>query len=129
MPTSPSDEPPLIDHDQFLAELDRLEVGVEGTVGQDVHSRAAYGDAFEALESGLPLKGAAPEFGGPHHEAVPAMKPYQAAVVRLAPTQAAVPFLMAALVIVACFTAGAASAVLVFHDQVAQITEARTATR
>jgi len=129
MLTNLSDDPPLIDHLQFLEALDRLEVGGGSSGAQDVHSRATYGDAFEALDSGLPLKGAAPETGAPDHERTPVNEPYRAVTARLAPPAVRVPFMAAALVVVACLTVGAATAALVFHDHVARITESRTATR
>jgi len=129
MPINPSDDPQLIDHLQFLEELDRMETRGERAGAKDVHSRPVQGDAFEALESGLPLKGAAPESGAPHHEPTPAIEPYQAAAAPPAPAEVRVPFMAAALVIAACLTAGAATAALVFHDQLARITESRTATR
>jgi hypothetical protein len=129
MPTDPSDDPSLINDLQFLEELDRLEEGGESAIAPAVHSRTTYGDAFEALESGLPLKTEAPEIPAHRREQAPTIDRYDAPAVQRPPAAARVSFITAALVIVACLTAGAAGAALVFHDRVTQITAARTATR
>jgi len=129
MPTNPPDGPPLIDDLQFLEELDRLEDGGERTVAPAAPPRPTYDDAFDALESGLPLTSEAREITARRHERAPTIDRLEAAAAQPAPAEARVSFITAALVIVACLTAGAAGAALVFHDRVAQITESRSATR
>jgi hypothetical protein len=128
MPTNPSDDPPLINDVQFLEELDRLEDRGESPIEQGAHSRATSGDAFEALESGLPLKKGAPEPSALRDHPAPATEPYQLPAAQRRPAETRVPFVTAALVLVACLTAGAATAALVFHDRLAEITESPTAT-
>jgi hypothetical protein len=130
MRTDPPDAPPLIDDLQFLEELDRLEDGGERPIAPVVHPRPVFDDAFDALESGLPLTSDAPEITPRrHHQRPPTIDRHEAAAVQPLPAEARVSFMTAALVIVVCLTAGAAGAALVFHDQVAQITESRSATR
>jgi hypothetical protein len=129
MPTDPSDAP-LIDDLQFLEELDRLEDGGERVLAPAAHPRTTYDDAFDALESGLPLTSDAPEITPRrHHERPPTIDRHEAPAIQPLPAAARVSFMTAAFVIVACLTAGAAGAALVFHDQLAQITESRSATR
>jgi hypothetical protein len=129
MPTNSSEDPPLIDDLQFLEELDRLEDRGERTSAPAAHPRTTYDDAFDALESGLPLTSEAREITPRRHERPPTIDRHEAPAVQLAPAEARVSFITAALVIVVCLTAGAAGAALVFHDRVAQITESRSATR
>ena len=107
------------------------EIGVFGGVrrGLPTGSAARETDAFHALESGLPMHPDARETGAPHHERSPLGEPYEPPVEQLAPVEKRVPFLAAAFVLVACVTAGAATAALVFHDRVTQITAQRSANR
>ena len=136
MSTTIAAEEPLINNTQFLEELERLEHVPDPEL--DSHS---YADAFDALERGLPMDPAAREASAfdalerglpmdpstrethrPHHERSPLSEPYETPVEHPALAEKHVPFLAAVLVLVACLTAGAATAALVFHDRVTQIT-------
>lgn len=123
----------LINDAQFLEELEHFE-----ELGADAaepvvpsHEPLEYGDALDALESGLPMQPAVPQARLAHHERAPIHEPYRLddAPPPRPMVETGIPFTTAAIVIVACLTAGAASAALVFHDRVAQITAARTASR
>lgn len=129
MATNPSDDPPLINDVQFLEELDRMEDGAAGSSNAPKdHLRGGYGDAFEALESGLPLRTGAPEPAAHRHAPAPATEPYRIPASQPPPAETRVPSMAAALVILACLTAGAGAAALVFHDRLAQITASSKAT-
>jgi hypothetical protein len=74
---------------------------------------------------------AAQLFEVPHHERAPIGEPYEPPVEQSASAETHIPFMAVALVLVlvACLTAGAATAAFVFHDRVTQITALRPATR
>ena len=141
MSTITAAEASLNNDSEFLEELERFEhVPVPG-----LDSRTTYADAFDALESGLPMNAAtgesdalerglppdrsAREAGAPHHERAPIDEPYDASAQQPAPAEKQIPFLTAALVLVACLAVGAATAALVFHGRLTQITALRSATR
>lgn len=91
-----------------------------------VRARTRYTDAFEALESGLEVDAAALE-GGTSLDAAtdgspePRLDRYDIEQPVPARADSRVPFKLAALVVVACATLGAATATLVLHDRVMQI--------
>ena len=86
-----------------------------------------YADAFAALESGLPVHSGA-VIAAPHHERPPIDAP-QTPTVQSAAPETRVTVTIAAVVLAACLTAGAAAAAYVFHDRLEQITAPRMATR
>jgi hypothetical protein len=154
MSTPIAAEPPLIDNARFLEELERFhhvsDPGLDSRSYEDafealesglpmdpaahqtrafdalesgppMDSAAREAGAFDALENGLPMNPDARQTGAPHHKRARIAEPH-APSVEPAPAETHVPFLAAVLVLLACLTAGAAAAALVFHDRVAQIT-------
>jgi hypothetical protein len=128
MPPTPSRQRPLVDDAQFFAELERFAHIAERSSDSriDVHT-TPYADAFAALESGLPVNSGA-AIAAPHHERPPIDAP-QTPTVQSAAPETRVTVTMAAVVLAACLTAGAAAAAYVFHDRLEQITAPRMATR
>ena len=119
-----ADEAALINDAQFLDELETWAgVPEPGLVSQ------TYDEGYDALDSGLPLSPDADPTGAPH-DARPALDdPYAPPVPAPARAKQDVPFLAAALVLVACLTVGAATAALVFHDRLTHITALQPASR
>ena len=144
MSTITAAEASLINDTEFLEELE----GFEHVPVPRPDSRTRYADAFEALESGLPMNAVTGESdalqgfargvptspsarhgGAPHHERAPIDEPYEAPGSQPAPAGQQITFLTAALVLAACLTVGAATAALVFHDRLTLITALRSANR
>lgn len=121
MSTTTAAEATRINGVEFREELERIESQDPG-IEFDA-------DAFDALEAGLPVSHAAQVFAVPHHERAPIGEPYEPPVEQSASAETHIPFMAAALVLVACLTAGAATAAFVFHDRVTQITALWSATR
>ncbi len=128
MSTTTAAEASLINDVEFLHELECFEHVEEQAPDPGLDSRT-FDDAFDALESGLPLTHAAQHFEVPHHERAPIGEPHKPSVERPVPAEIHIPFIAAALVLVVCLSVGAATAALVFHDRVTQITALRPATR
>jgi hypothetical protein len=128
MSTTTAAEASLINDVEFLDELERFEHVAERAPDSGLDSRT-FDDAFDALESGLPLSHTAQRFEAPHHERVPIGEPHEPSVERPVPPEVHIPFMAAALVLVGCLSVGAATAAFVFHDRVTQITALRPASR
>ena len=109
----------LINGSEFLEELDDFaprETAFVDSAAPD----SADDEFFGALEQGLPMRAgevAPVDYRDDDDEVAPAAVGKQ------------VPVLAAALVILACLTAGAVTAAVVFHDRVTQITAPRQASR
>lgn len=92
-----------------------------------------YDDAFDALESGLPMSAGAHGMSEPfqqrHQAPPPIAQDYDEEPVAPQPPERNIPFVAAALVIAACLSAGAATAAFVFHDRLTAVTAALTASR
>ena len=123
-----ADEASLINGVEFLDELERFEPQDGRAPDSELDSRV-YADGFDGLDSGLPTILAASQIAAPHHERAPFDLPYGPLADAPRSAEQHIPFKAAALVLVACLTLGAATAMLVFYDQVGQITAQRTATR
>ena len=128
MSTTPSAEASLLDAVAFLEELEQSD-GVDWPTPAPELDPRAYDEALEALESGLPTDPHAPQADVPHYERAPIDDPFELPVDQPAPRETRISFMASALVLVACLTAGAATAALVFHDRVTQITALWPATR
>jgi hypothetical protein len=88
-----------------------------------------YDDEIDSLESGLPMDPGAPVVAAPHYDREPPTEdPYNES-----PAQASrerdISIMAAALVIIACRTVGAATAMLVFHDRLTRVTATPPASR
>ena len=133
VPTRPDPDASLINSAEFLDELERFDDRTTSLPDSGLES-AEYADAFDALESGLPT-----DRGAWGHDTLPPQEDESrpewsdtfaaAAPSRPEPLGRSIPVMAAALVVVACLTAGAATAAFVFHDQVARITGQRPASR
>jgi hypothetical protein len=124
MPTTTDAELSLINDAEFLDELCRFETQVQ--VSESVESRIRHDATFDGLDRDLPMDLDAPQSDAPLYDREPIAHPYDdpsdASSDTSARAEAGVPFVAAALVLVACLTAGAATAVFVFHDRVIRIT-------
>ena len=90
---------------------------------------AAYDDAFEALEAGLSADSGPDTIDAPRRERVPLRERYIPPAEDRVPVESRISFTVAAFVMVACFSVGAATAALVFHDRVSQISALGMASR
>jgi hypothetical protein len=126
MPTSSGDLSLI--NETRVDEPVRSGAAVQHAVASKGHPRTRYADAFDALESGLPMSAFAPE-SEVHDEPAPKVERHEVAGPRLAPAETRVPFMMAALVLAGCLTVGGATAALVLHQRVTQITASWTASR
>jgi hypothetical protein len=128
MTTTASAELSLINDGEFLEELEGCDpLNEPGTDGL-LQSRPMYDDAFDALESGLPMTAGAPQMTEPLQPQRPIADSYDDEPLAPPPGRN-IPFVAAALVIAACLTAGAATAAVVFHDRLSAITASPTASR
>jgi hypothetical protein len=139
MPTTTSAEQSLINDSEFLDELGQFSAagkeppafardGVAGAVPPD-ERRRPYGDAFDALDGGLAIDGDAPGPVSPRGDGDPIEEPHVPPANLSAPERRGIPFITAALVLVTCLTAGAATAAYLFRDQLTHITARPSATR
>lgn len=130
MSTTTSAELSLINDTEFLEELEQFDGGAGHPPDPSLEPPPTYDDAFDSLESGLAMDPGAPLNSAPHYDREPPIAdPYNDPA---APPEApgrTIPFMAAALVIVACLTAGAATAAFVFHDRLTSITGTRPASR
>jgi hypothetical protein len=122
MPTTTSAEASLINDAEFLDEVQlRTVIQERGTAGRP------FRDAFDSLDSGLPVDEGAPQpvdvddRSAADSYPLPANPPFAA--------ESSISLIAAALVLAACLSAGAATAAYVFHDQLTQITERLSANR
>ena len=129
MSTPTSAELSLINDAEFLEELGQFDPSSAQAAGPSPESRPVYRDAFDALESGLAVDAAARQGDEPPQEREPLANPYDQPMAPLAREERQVPFVAAALVIVACLAAGAAAAVFVFGDRPSQVTATQPASR
>ena len=129
MPPTPSTERSLIDDAQFFAELERFAHGDERSSDPTTDGRpTTFADAFDALESGLPVNPGAAAIAAPYYQRPP-IDAAEPPIDRPALPETRVTFPMAAIVLAACLTAGAATAACVFHDRLERITAPPMATR
>jgi hypothetical protein len=84
-------------------------------------------DGFGRLDRGLPMNAGVLDAAMPYPQYAALGNPYDAdsASVESAPEADRIPWVAAGFVLIACLTAGAATAAYVFHDRVAQLTAAR----
>ena len=131
MTRTASAEQSLINDTEFLDELEGSDhVALQRPDGL-FDPRPLYDNAFHALESGLPMNagagGTSERFQHQHQE--PIARACDEEPTAPQPPGRNIPFAAAALVIVACLTAGAATAAFVFHDRLTAVTAALTASR
>lgn len=117
-------EASLINDVEFLEELEQSEHVNERTADSGFWA-PKYADAFDGLESGLPTDSTAHRIVEPQDEPTPIDESPELP----SPAGRQIPFLAAALVLVACLTAGAVTAAMLFHDRLTQIAAVRPASR
>ena len=123
-----SAEVSLIDSLDFLDELEFVDQTVRHP-GIGAVERQPYADAFDALDSGLPIDAAASDPLPPLHERMPIEESYELPETPPTPAERLIPFLAAALVLALCLTAGAATAAYVFNERLMHITAPPSAIR
>jgi hypothetical protein len=128
MSPTKSAELSLINDTEFLGELQKFEPEKPPTPDPSLDPQPIYADAFDSLESGLPIDAGAPEIVTPYSEQQPEANPYDDPAPP-ARAERDIPMVAAALVIIACLAAGAATAVFVFNDRVATISATLPASR
>jgi hypothetical protein len=139
MPKTTSAEQSLINDSEFLDELAQFSdagqerpafarPGAAGAVPLD-EQRRPYRDAFDTLDSGPATDGEAPGPVLPRGEGRPIEESNMLHANLSAPGPRGIPFITAALILVTCLTAGAATAAYLFHDQLTHITARPSATR
>jgi hypothetical protein len=124
MPTTTDAELSLINDAQFLDELGQFEARIQ--LSESVESPVQHDATFDRLDRDLPMDLDAPRSDSPLYDREPMANPYDDPCDASSDTaeraEAGVPFVAAALVLIGCLTAGAATAVFVFHDRLTQIT-------
>jgi hypothetical protein len=124
MPTTTSAEASLINDAEFLDQ------GQFRPVMQEPAAAARpFRDAFDALDSGLPVDEAAPQPVDGEDRSAPIADSYPLPTHPSFAPESSISLIAAALVLAACLSAGAATAAYVFHDQLTQITERLSANR
>jgi hypothetical protein len=127
MPSTTDAELSLINDAQFLEELESADPFGEPRDEPDADAREIFADAFAALDKGLAVKAAAQQPVFPPSERPPIDE--ARADEADAASETRIPFGAAAVVLIVCLTAGAASAAAMFHDRLTQITAPRSASR
>jgi hypothetical protein len=130
MSTNTADELSLINDAEFLENLENVEnvENWEQPTGRPeetvAESRQPFADAFDLLEQGLDVR---------PHAAMPASQapfvPFVDVEREDVPDERRIPYAAAAIVLLVCLTAGAATAAVFFQDRLAQITAPRSASR
>jgi hypothetical protein len=139
MPTTTSAEQSLINDSEFLDGLGQFSdagqerpafarYGAPGAVGLDEHTRP-YRDAFDALDSDLPTDAGAPVDLAPLREQGPIEEFDLAPAKRSALEERRIPLMTAAVVLLACLTAGAVTAAYAFQERRTPVTSRPSATR
>ena len=128
-----SAEQSLINDTEFLGELEGSAHVTPPRPDGLFDPRPMYDDAFDALDGGLPMRAGARGTSEPFQQRQQNPPPIAQACDEepIAPQPPArhMSFAAAALVIIACLTAGAATAAIVFHDRLTAVTAALTASR
>jgi hypothetical protein len=129
--TNTADELSLINDAEFLQELEQFPLGNAADHSRSsTRPRPEYPDVFAALDHGLEVEetGAFPDAAQAEHANRDSGDGFAVADVR-SRTDSRIPMMTAALVLLACLAAGAATAVLVFGDRVDRITAVWPASR
>ena len=126
VPRTTSAELSLINDTDFLDELEQHEPRANAPA---LEGPAPFDDGYDGFEAGLPLDDGALQAGVPHHERAPIANPYDDEPMdEPAGAGKRIPWIAAALVLIACLTAGAATAVI-FHDRLPAISAVLPASR
>jgi hypothetical protein len=129
VPTTTPDEQSLINDSEFRQALGPFSAAEEVVAAQPLEQRPPYLDGFEALDSGLATDADASGFASPHREYVPVEEIDELPADRPARVEFRISFMTAALVLLACLTAGAVTAAYVFQERLVPVTARPSATR
>jgi hypothetical protein len=131
--TTTSAELSLINDSEFLEELRQTDRAMGDAPTRTADSRVLPLDIYASLDRGLPMQAGAPELDAPVYVDQPAQaafEPYDDPVpAPPASDGPGISMFTAAIVIVACLTAGAATAAYVFQDSLTRISALRSASR
>jgi hypothetical protein len=125
MPTTTSAEQSLINGSEFLDGLGQFSAATEERAVQPLEQRETYLDAFESLDNGLPAAANVPVAESPRREHA-AIEEFDELPAR---EERRIPFITAALVLLACLTAGAVTAAYIFQDRLTPVTSRPSAIR
>jgi hypothetical protein len=124
VPTTTPAEQSLINHSEFR-QVPGPFTAVEGAVAvQPLQQRPPDLDGFEALDSGLAIDADASGFVSPQREYVPVDEVDESPAHRPARAEFRISFMTAALVLLACLTAGAVAAAYVFQERLTPVASA-----
>jgi hypothetical protein len=126
--TTPAEQSLINDSDvrQELAQFSDAEGAVEA---RPLEPRPPYLDGFEALDSGLATDADASGFASAQREYVPVDEIDELPAHRSARVEFRISFMTAALVLLACLTAGAVTAAYVFQERLTPVTGRPSASR
>jgi hypothetical protein len=129
VPTTTPAEQSLINDSELRQEVGQFSDSEEAVAAQPLEPRPPYLDAFEALDSGLVTGADASGFVSPLHEYVPVEEVDEWPADRPSRAELRISFMTAALVVLACLTAGAVTAAYVFQERLMPVTARPSATR
>ena len=127
MPTTTPAEQSHINDSEVRRELAQFSAAEEAVAAPPLEPGPPYLDGFEALDSGLVTD--ASGFVSPQREYVPVDEVDELPADRAARVEFRIPFMTAALVLLACLTAGAVTAAYVFQERLTPVTARPSATR
>ena len=129
VPTTTPAEQSLINDSELRRELGRFNAAEAAVAVQPLEPRPPYLDGFEALDSGLAADADASGFVSPQREYVPVDEIDELPADRPARAEFRISFMTAALVLLACLTAGAVTAAYVFQERLTPVSARPSATR
>jgi hypothetical protein len=129
MPTTTSAEQSLINGSEFLDELGQFSAEGEERAVQPLEQPTADHDGFDSLDSGLAMDDNGLDPVSRRFEPAPIEELGALPANLPAPDERRIPFLTAALVLLACLTAGAVTAAYVFQDRLTPVTVRPSAIR
>jgi hypothetical protein len=129
MRTTTPAELSLINDSEFRDELGQFSAVEEKGAPQPVEQAPPDLDGFEALDSGLEADADASAFVSPQREYVPVEEVDEWPADRRTRAEFRISFMTAALVLLACLTAGAVTAAYVFQERLTPVTARSSAIR
>ena len=129
MPTTTPAEQSLINDSEFRQELGQFNGAEEAGAAQPAEQHPPFLDGFETLDSGLATGAGASSFASPHREYVPVDELDELPADRPARVELRISFVTAALVLLACLTAGAVTAAYVFQERLTPVNARPSASR
>ena len=127
MPTTTSAEQSLINDSELREKPEQVSGADDLVAAQAAEPHPPYLDGFETLDSGLDAEAAS--FVSPQREYVPVDEEDEWPEDRRARSEFRISFMTAALVLLACLTAGAVTAAYVFQERIAPVSARPSASR